>query len=916
MPDETYDAPTNDRPTTDGQEEQSYDAGAGPEDAPAYEADGPVVVGIGASAGGVEAVQTFFSHLPDAEGMAFVVILHLPPEEESRLAEIIGQSTPLEVTQVRGEEPIEGGHVYVIPPGKNLLVRDDVLYLEPIEDERVRRAPVDHFFRSLADHYAHRMAGVILSGTGANGSVGARLIRERGGIVLVQDPLEAPYDEMPRSAIDAGVADRIATLEEMGDLLVAFRDQVGAEDVPPEEAALADDDQKAVQKILAQLRSRTGHDFSHYKRSTVLRRIARRMHVTRADTLGAYLTVLRHSGREPEDLLADLLINVTNFFRHPQAFETLERTVIPQLFEDKDATEDVRVWVPACATGEEAYSIAILLDEHMSRLAVQGAHLPDVQVLATDLSREAVETARAGRYPTSIEADVTAERLERYFRKQDEHYRVRKELREMILFAPHSLLKDPPFSRLDLVSCRNLMIYLQPDLQERILAQFHYSLRAGGYLFLGTSETAGAQSGLFTMVDKPARIYRARDVQTPHPHLPTDVGVPRHVVPMPTGPGEETRRLPQARGSDRHLPAPQDAASRHLRLRAEALRTDEYLESDLAWMDMKDNTIDVVIGPIETYEDRLLGYKAANEAFILVKDRAWSERLARYARLLPMLQEGLPVPQAYKQEQPGRNSDLNAYDAIYYAGDANAGSKTIAINLPNDERVQLQKGSRRLQLKNAMRAKFDKILVPISQVLIAEDQRSHITFDAFFGNTMFHEVAHGLGIKNVLDGTETVREALRDLSSPMEEGKADVLGLYMVDELIDAGELDADIRDHFVTFLAGIFRSIRFGSSSAHGRANMVRFNYFKEHGAFTRDPGTGTYAVDVERMDEAVDMLAERIIRLQGDGDYQVVRAFLDEYERVDPQLEEDLHRLTEAEIPVDVVFEQGMSVLEEASE
>jgi two-component system CheB/CheR fusion protein len=571
MPDEKYDPDPHDQPSTDGQQEQNYDAGAGPEDAPLYAPGGPVVVGIGASAGGVEACKTFFNQLPDAEGMAFVVILHLPPEEESRLAEIIGQTTPLPVTQVTGEEPIEGAHVYVIPPGKNLLVRDDVLYLEPIEDERVRRAPVDHFFRSLADHYAHRMAGVILSGTGANGSVGARLIRERGGIVLTQDPLEAAYDEMPRNAIDNGVADHIATLKEMGDLLVTFRDQVGGSDeAPEEEAAPGESDQKAVQKILAQLRSRTGHDFSHYKRATVLRRIARRMHVTRSDTYGAYLSTLRHSGREPDALLADLLINVTNFFRHPQAFDTLEREVIPQLFEGKEATDDVRVWVPACATGEEAYSIAILLDEHMSRLAVQGATLPDIQVLATDLSREAVETARAGRYPTSIEADVSPERLERYFRKQDEHYRVRKELREMVLFAPHSLLKDPPFSRLDLVSCRNLLIYLQPELQERILAQFHYSLRSGGYLFLGTSETVSTQSDLFTMVDKPARIYRARDVQTPHPHLPTNMRVPRHVVPMPSGPGEKPLRLPQARQPDHRPPALQDAESRHVRLRADA----------------------------------------------------------------------------------------------------------------------------------------------------------------------------------------------------------------------------------------------------------------------------------------------------------------------------------------------------------
>ncbi len=347
---------------------------------------------------------------------------------------------------------------------------------------------------------------------------------------------------------------------------------------------------------------------------------------------------------------------------------------------------------------------------------------------------------------------------------------------------------------------------------------------------------------------------------------------------------------------------------KYLELRAQALLSDDYQPSDFAWMEMKDNDLDIVIGPIETYEDPLFGYKAAFEAYVLVKDKEWSGRLAKYTSMLPELQDGLPVPDAYKQEEPGTGSDLNAYDVVYYAGDCNAGAKTIAINLPNDEEVQLRLGARRLQLKNSMRAKFDKILIPIGDALIAEEQRERIQFDAFFANTMFHEVAHGLGIKNTLDGRGTVREALKEKGSSLEEGKADILGLYMVTKLSEKGELgDADLKDNYVTFLAGIFRSIRFGASSAHGVANTLRFNFFKKAGAFTRDESTGTYGVNFEKMQAAVDALSEKILRLQGDGDYDGAVAFLNEMGAIDAQLQADLDRLGEANIPVDVVFEQG---------
>jgi hypothetical protein len=350
----------------------------------------------------------------------------------------------------------------------------------------------------------------------------------------------------------------------------------------------------------------------------------------------------------------------------------------------------------------------------------------------------------------------------------------------------------------------------------------------------------------------------------------------------------------------------------YLELRSAALLSNDYFESDLAWMDMKDNMIDVVIGPIETYEDQLYGYKASFETFILIKDMGWSERLSKYAAMLPELQAGLPVPEEYKQDVPGTDSDLNAYDVIYYAGDCNAGSKTIAINLPNDEEVQARKGSRRLQLKNAMQAKFDKILVPIANELVAEEQRQHVKFHAFFSNTMFHEVAHGLGIANTLDGEGTVREALKDQASALEEGKADVLGLYMVTKLHEKGELGEEaLEDYYTTFMASIFRSIRFGAASAHGRANMVRFNYFLEQGAFSRDEATGAYSADYGKMRQAVDALSELILTLQGNGDYDGVTALMAEKGKIGEQLQTDLDRLNAAGIPVDIIFDQGLEVL-----
>lgn len=356
--------------------------------------------------------------------------------------------------------------------------------------------------------------------------------------------------------------------------------------------------------------------------------------------------------------------------------------------------------------------------------------------------------------------------------------------------------------------------------------------------------------------------------------------------------------------------AEDEGLKKYLSLRAEALLDDNYQPSDMAWMDMKTNGIDVVIGPIENYEDALYNYKAAHEAYVLVKDKMWSDRLSKYAAYLPELQKGLPVDEKYKAEKPGSDADLNAYDVVYYAGDCNAGSKTIAINLPNDEEVQLAKGSRRLQLKNAMRAKFDEILVPISKVLITPEQQQHITFDAFFSNTMFHEVAHGLGIKNTINGKGTVRSALQEHSSALEEGKADILGLYMITQLHEKGELEGNLEDYYTTFMAGIFRSVRFGAASAHGKANMIRFNFFQEMGAFSKKED-GTYEVDFEKMKTAMNALSEIILTIQGDGDYHAVSELVAEKGVIGAELQSDLDRLESQDIPVDIVFEQGVEVL-----
>lgn len=349
----------------------------------------------------------------------------------------------------------------------------------------------------------------------------------------------------------------------------------------------------------------------------------------------------------------------------------------------------------------------------------------------------------------------------------------------------------------------------------------------------------------------------------------------------------------------------------YLNKRAQAFLTDDYFASDMAWMEMKNNTLDIVIGPIENYEDELFGYKTAYEGAVLVKDLDWSKKLAKFAAFLPQLQQDLPVDAKYKKEKPGTDSDLNAYDVIYVSGNSNIVSKTIAINLPNDEKVQLAKGSRRLQLKNAIRAKFDHILMPIANVLIDSAQRGNVKFDAFFSNIMFHEVAHGLGIKNTITGKGNVRTALKEKYSSFEEAKADILGLFMTTQLIAKGEVkNITAEDCFITYMAGLIRSVRFGAASAHGKANMMCFNFFADHGAFERNTN-GTYKVNFEKTREAMNKWAAMLLKFEGDGDYSGASAYLATNGTIRETLQSDLQRLKTSNIPLDIVYEQGTGVL-----
>ena len=469
-----------------------------------------LIVGIGASAGGIQALQKFFAQVAHDSGMAYVVILHLSPDHESQLAEVLQTASPIPVTQVTDGVHVVPNHVYVISPNRSLAMQDGYLALSEITRVEERRAPVDIFFRTLADSQRARAVSVILSGTGANGSMGLKRVKEMGGVAFAQSPTEAEYADMPNNAIATGLVDYVLPVAEIPAKIAGYRERLGSVKIPVTPRERLESDEIALREIFTNLRVRTGHDFANYKRSTVLRRLERRISVHELPDLPAYARYLREETQETQALLKDLLISVTNFFRDPETFEVLKEKIVPRLFDGKGPEDQVRVWVAGCATGEEAYSIAMLLAEHV----LDSIDAPNVQIFATDLDEWAIDKAREGYYTINDAADVPPDMLLRFFVKDGDGYRVRRELREMILFACHNLIKDPPFSRVDLVTCRNLLIYLNQSAQDRVMEIIHFALNPSGYLFLGTSESIEGANDLFVAYDKDKHIYRSRPVES------------------------------------------------------------------------------------------------------------------------------------------------------------------------------------------------------------------------------------------------------------------------------------------------------------------------------------------------------------------------------------------------------------------
>jgi two-component system CheB/CheR fusion protein len=462
------------------------------------------IVGIGASAGGLEALEQFLKHVPAGSGMAFVIVQHLDPTSKGLMSELLQRSSGLRVFQVKDRTTVQPDCVYVIPPNKDMSILHGVLHLLAPTSPRGLRLPIDFFFRSLAQDQQEHSIGVILSGMGSDGTLGLRAIKEKAGVVLVQEPASAKFDSMPRSAIDAGLADIVAPVAELPGKILAYLQRTPF--IVRTEVALEEKTQGALEKVVVLLRAHTGNDFTFYKRNTLYRRIERRMGIHQIHKMAAYVRYLQENSQELDLLFRELLIGVTNFFRDPAAWKQLRDRAIPALLASRSPRQALRAWVPGCSTGEEAYSLAIVLKEAVEEMKTREKFT--IQIFATDLDRDAIDKARQGVFPASITPDVTAARLKRFFTKEINGYRVRKEIREMVIFAPQNLIMDPPFTKLDILSCRNLLIYLTTEVQKKLIPLFHYGLAPGGILFQGSAETIGDFTDLFTPLSGKSRIFR------------------------------------------------------------------------------------------------------------------------------------------------------------------------------------------------------------------------------------------------------------------------------------------------------------------------------------------------------------------------------------------------------------------------
>jgi len=505
------------------------------------EKDDFMITGIGASAGGIRAFQDFFQNVPANSGIAYVVILHMSPDHDSHLAQVLQATTKMRVTQVNEKVKVEPDNIYVVPPNQHLTMSNGHIVVTPNTQIEDRRAPVDIFFRTLAEEHGSKAIAVILSGTGANGSMGLKRVKEKGGATFVQNPREAEFNEMPRNAIATGLVDEVSNVSDIPAKIIAYKNNFGKVVIAEEPEKRPQDQQQALRDLFNELRLRTGHDFSNYKRATVLRRIERRINVHNLPDLPSYVAYIYEQPEEINSLLKDLLISVTNFFRDTRSFQIIENEIIPLLLRGKTSENQLRIWVAGCATGEEAYSLAIFCAEKTSGMI----DAPKIQIFATDIDEQAITEAREGLYSINDLADVSPERLRRFFTKEGDGYRIRREVREMVLFANHNFLKDPPFSHLDLVSCRNVMIYLNSSAQERLAETFHFALNPGGYLFLGTSESVDGATDLYAVYSRENHVFQSRRVTTKAYPIPESLPNFRIDKPALSIPAEHENKVPE-----------------------------------------------------------------------------------------------------------------------------------------------------------------------------------------------------------------------------------------------------------------------------------------------------------------------------------------------------------------------------------